>query len=221
MSALSEFRGATLAPAERVPSAKRPRVLYLVTRGEHGGAQAHVLDLALGMRARFDVEVATGEEGFLAGACREHAIPVHVLPHLQREIKPWKDALGLKELVRLMRRLEPEMVHAHTFKAGFLGRFAARCLKIPCVYTVHMWPFGGAVPLSWRIVAPVCERLAARWCDRIITVSELGARAAAQYRIGASSQVVPILNGIAENPAISKTMACCCVPSLKSPARRA
>jgi glycosyltransferase involved in cell wall biosynthesis len=64
-----------------------------------------------------------------------------------------------------------------------------------------MWPFGDAVPLSWRVVAPVCERLAARWCDRIITVSELGARNAAQYRIGGASQIVPILNGIAEHPA--------------------
>ena len=48
MSALSEFRAAGLHTAERAPCAVRPRLLYLVTRAEHGGAQAHVLDLALG-----------------------------------------------------------------------------------------------------------------------------------------------------------------------------
>jgi glycosyltransferase involved in cell wall biosynthesis len=153
------------------------------------------------MRRRFEVEVATGENGFLTDACRKHGIPVHVVANLRREIKPLNDALGLRELMRLMRRVKPDLVHAHTFKAGFLGRFAAKYSKIACVYTVHMWPFGDAVPLSWRVAAPACERLAARWCDRIITVSELGARNAAQYRIGDSSQVVPILNGIPEHPA--------------------
>jgi glycosyltransferase involved in cell wall biosynthesis len=216
MSSLSEFRGGSLSTGEAATfegapvagailekehSRKRRRLLYLVTRGEHGGAQAHVLDLAMGMSGRFTVDVATGEEGFLTEACREHAIPVHVVPHLQREIRPLHDMLGLKELRQLMRRIKPDLVHAHTFKAGFLGRLAAKHSKIACVYTVHMWPFGNAMPLSWRVAAPVCERMAARWCDRIITVSELGARNAAQYGIGHSSQVVPILNGIAEHPA--------------------
>jgi glycosyltransferase involved in cell wall biosynthesis len=200
MSALSEFRAGSLAMAEGAASAGKPRVLYVVTRGERGGAQAHVLDLAMGMREKFEVDVATGEEGFLADACRERGIPVHILDHLRREIEPLKDARGVKELIEIMRRLEPDLVHAHTFKAGFLGRFAAKYSKIPSVYTVHMWPFGDAVPLTWRVVAPVCERLAARWCDRIVTVSELGARSAAQYRIGGASQVVPILNGITDHP---------------------
>jgi glycosyltransferase involved in cell wall biosynthesis len=153
------------------------------------------------MREHFEVEVATGEEGFLTDACRERGIPVHVVPRLQREIEPLNDLRALRELMQLMRRIEPDLVHAHTFKAGFLGRFAANYSRIPCVYTVHMWPFGDAVPLSWRVVAPVCERLAARWCHRIITVSELGARAATQHRIGRASQILPILNGIAEHPA--------------------
>jgi glycosyltransferase involved in cell wall biosynthesis len=201
MSALSQFRAANPVTVEAPPYATKPRLLYLVTRGEHGGAQAHVLDLAIGMRGRFEVEVATGEEGFLADACRQHGIPLHLVPHLRREIEPLKDLRGLKELAGLMRRIEPDLVHAHTFKAGFLGRFAAKYSQIPCVYTVHMWPFGEAVPLSWRLVAPLCERLAARWCQRIITVSELGARSAAQHRIGEASQVVPILNGISEHPA--------------------
>ena len=201
MSALSEFRAAGLQTVERTPCAIKPRLLYLVTRAEHGGAQAHVLDLAVGMREQFEVEVATGEEGFLTEACRERGIPVHVVSRLQREIEPLNDLRALQELIQLMRRIEPDLVHAHTFKAGFLGRFAAKYSKIPSVYTVHMWPFGDAVPLSWRVVAPVCERLAARWCDRIITVSELGARNAAQYRIGTASQIVAILNGIAEHPA--------------------
>ena len=183
-------------------SASEPlRLLYLITRAERGGAQMHVLDLVLGMRDRFELAVATGEEGFLTEVCREHGIPVHVLPCLEREIRPLSDLRAVRELKRLMCAIEPDLVHAHTFKAGFLGRFVAKHLKIPSVYTVHMWPFGRAVPLSWRVVAPVCERLAARWCDQIISVSELGALDAVQFQIAPRSHVTPILNGIADHHA--------------------
>ncbi len=141
----------------------KPRILYVITRAERGGAQMHLLDLILGMNAGFEPHVATGEEGFLTDACRELGVPVHVLPHLEREIRPLPDMRATYELRRLMRKIKPDLVHAHTFKAGFLGRFVAKQLNIPSVYTVHMWPFGRAVPLSWRLVAPVCERMAAAW----------------------------------------------------------
>ena len=180
---------------------RRPKLLYLITRAERGGAQSHLLDLALGMREQFEIELATGEEGFLTEACREEGIPVHVVAGLEREIKPWEDLRGLGELLKLMRRIKPDVVHAHTFKAGFLGRFAAKQLKIASLYTVHMWPFGRAVPLTWRIAAPFCERMAARWCDRIVSVSELGVRTAAEHRICDPAKVVSILNGITDHPA--------------------
>jgi hypothetical protein len=138
----------------------------------------HVLDLALGMRREFDVVVATGEEGYLADSCRQRGIPVHVVSHLGREIDPVADLRGLREIVHLLRGVKPDLVHSHTFKAGFLGRLAAGYLKIACVHTVHMWHFGPAAPLIWRAVTPVCERVAARRCDRIIAVSEQAARTA-------------------------------------------
>jgi glycosyltransferase involved in cell wall biosynthesis len=199
MSVLEQSRGVTRL--ERTRFAKRPRLLYLITRAERGGAQAHLLDLALGMSEKFEVEVATGEDGFLTDACRKHGIRCHVVGALEREIKPLEDVRALRALLRLMRTVKPDIVHAHTFKAGFLGRFAAKQLKIPCLYTVHMWPFGRAVPLTWRIAAPICERLAARWCDRIISVSELGAHIAAEHRICRRSKMVSILNGIGDHPA--------------------
>jgi glycosyltransferase involved in cell wall biosynthesis len=154
----------------------------------------------MGMAGKFELHLATGEEGFLTQACRENGIAVHLIPHLQREIRPLRDLKAAWELRRLMRRIKPDLVHAHTFKAGLLGRFVANRLKIPAIYTAHMWPFGGGVPLTWRLVAPVCERLAAHWCDRIISVSALGAENAARHGIGGRSQVIPILNGIFDHP---------------------
>jgi len=178
-------------------NSEKPRILYVVTRAERGGAQTHVLDLASSMRSDFEVSVATGEEGFLTEACRERAIPIYVLPHLQRQVRPVADARAFGEIWQLIRKLRPDLLHLHTFKAGFLARLAGRILGIPSVYTIHAWLYGTAAVsrLSSALSGP-CERLAARWCERIITVSRAGARVLRGHRIGSSSKLVTIHNGL-------------------------
>ncbi|MBV9081962.1 MAG: glycosyltransferase, partial [Acidobacteriaceae bacterium] len=181
-------------------SARCPRLLYLITRAERGGAQTHVLDLALSLQHDFEIEIATGEEGFLTEACRREGIAVHVLPHLRRDIKPFTDARALIEMHTLFRKIRPDLVHAHTFKAGLIGRFVARQCGIPAIYTAHMWPFGPGVPRNWRVFAPPVERLAAKWCHRLITVSHSGVELGRKYRIGAAPQIVAIHNGVHDCP---------------------
>jgi glycosyltransferase involved in cell wall biosynthesis len=149
------------------------------------------------MQREFDVAVATGEAGFLTEACRERAIPVYIVPHLQREISPAMDALALWELYRLVRRIRPDLIHTHTFKAGFLGRLAGRMLRVASIYTIHSLLFGtSAMPPLWRILAVPSERLAASWCERLITVSNVGAGLVRKYRIHSESKLVVIPNGI-------------------------
>jgi len=175
----------------------KPRILYVVTRAERGGAQTHVLDLACSMRPDFEVSVATGEEGFLTEACRERAIPVYVLPHLQREVRPIADARAFGEIWQLIRKLRPDLLHLHTFKAGFLARLAGRIIGIPSVYTIHAWLYGtAAVSRFSSALSGPCERLAAYWCERIITVSRSGARVVRGHRIGSPSKLVTIHNGL-------------------------
>lgn len=179
---------------------RKPRILYIVTRAERGGAQKHVLDLASALREEFEVAVATGEEGFLTDACRERAIPLYVVPHLQREIMPLRDALALWEIRKLLRQLNPDLIHAHTFKAGFLGRLAGRMLGIPSVYTIHAWLYGTpAVSRLCSALSGPCERLAANWCESIVAVSHAGARIIRKHKIGLPSKLVTIHNGIPDD----------------------
>jgi glycosyltransferase involved in cell wall biosynthesis len=180
-----------------VEGERKLRLLYIVTRAERGGAQTHVLDLATAMREEFDIAVATGEEGFLTDACRKREIPLYVLPHLQREVMPWREALALGEIRDLIRRFQPDLIHAHTFKAGFLGRLAGRLFGIPSIYTVHAWLYGTpAVSRLCSALSGPCERLAAHWCERIITVSQAGARVIRKHEIGSPKKLVTIHNGI-------------------------
>ena len=175
----------------------KPRILYVITCGNHAGAQVHVQDLACAMRRDFDVAVATGHEGFLSKACRDQGIPIYIVPHLVRRVSPIADARAMWGIKRLIRRLQPDLIHTHTFKAGFLGRLAGAMCGVPSIHTVHTWLFGTpALPRLWSMLGAPCERIAALWCQRLITVSTAGTDLANKHRIAPQAKIVTINNGV-------------------------
>ena len=117
------------------------RILYLITRADLGGAQVHLLDLLKGLRDSIDATVAVGEEGFFTDAVRDLGIKCRVIPHLVQPISPRQDVRALFRLVQLIRELKLDLIHAHTSKAGAIGRFAARIARVPSVFTAHTWCF--------------------------------------------------------------------------------
>ena len=79
----------------------------------------------------------------------------------------------LGEIVRLrriVRELEPDLVHLHSSKAGLAGRLALRS-RVPTIFTPHAWSFE-AVRGVTRSIARAWEAVAARWSDAIVCVSE-------------------------------------------------
>jgi glycosyltransferase involved in cell wall biosynthesis len=154
-------------PADRAQSEVgehvKPRVVILVTLAEVGGAQTYVALLAEALRDRFDVVVASWGPGPLIAAVRRAGARFIPLRHVQRELHPVRDVLGLVELVRLLRRERPQIMHANSSKAGILGRIAAAIAGVPVrIFTVHGWAYhahtGTAAKIYlWaeRLVAPL------------------------------------------------------------------
>jgi len=177
------------------------KILYLITRADLGGAQVHLLDLLKGLRARIDATVAAGEEGFFTAAVRELGIKCHVIPDLVQPISPKRDLRAMFQSVRLIRELKPDLVHAHTSKAGVIGRFAARMTGVPSVFTAHTWCFAEGTSWKWKLAGIPCERLAARFGSAIINVSEANRRLAARNGISHQARLLTIHNGIPDVPA--------------------
>ncbi len=136
-----------------------PRILILITLAEAGGAQTYVAQLLPGLAGRFDVVVAAHGDGPLREATRAVGMRFVPLRHVRRAISP-RDLLGLLELVVLMRRLRPDVVHANSSKAGVLGRVAAVLAGIPVrIFTVHGWAFSAHSGLLSTLY---------RWADRLV-----------------------------------------------------
>jgi glycosyltransferase involved in cell wall biosynthesis len=180
-------------------SGARERLAYIVTRAHHGGAQAHVAALISHFRNRYDVYLATGEEGYLTDTVKEWGVPVTILPHLRPELSPRhivNDLRALWEIWRWLGSIRPVVLHAHSSKAGGLGRCAAVLQRIPTVFTAHGWGFTEGVPFAQKLVMLPAEWLAARFTNAIITVSQADHDLASRYRMRARNSIVAIHNGI-------------------------
>jgi glycosyltransferase involved in cell wall biosynthesis len=168
----------------------KPRLLYVVTLAEVGGAQSYVRDLLPAVRSEYDVTVAAHGPGPLREACSELGIPFVALEQVRRKLSP-RDVLGVVELFRLFRRLRPDLVHLNSSKAGWLGRIAARIAGVPVVlFTAHGWAFrakcGSALyRLGDRIVEPLTTMVIC------VSQAELDAGIAAKTCRVARSAVIP------------------------------
>ena len=194
------------------------KVLLLITRAELGGGQTHVLDLLRGFRERFDVELGTGGRGFLTEAAERLGVRWHLLPNLVQPMRPWRDVHALAECYRLIRKVRPDIVHAHTSKAGVIGRLAARLAGVPTVFTAHTWCFAEATSWMWKAVGTPLERLAATCSSRIITVSEANRGLALRHQVAQPEKLVTVHNGI-EDTSFRAKPGECTVPRIVMVAR--
>jgi len=172
------------------------RILYVITRSVAGGAPIHVIELMRSFGRTAQVAVAVGDEGYMAEEARKSGFDVFIVPDLVRSLLPHRDMRAVHKLSTIIRRWQPDLVHAHTFKAGFLGRIAGRLCGVPSVYTVHGWQCGPGTPLMHKPFAYAGEWLGARLSDRVITVSDFDREWAEKVALVPREKLSVVHNGI-------------------------
>lgn len=140
-------------------SQERQKILYVITKGNWGGAQKYVYDLATALpRDTYEVVVAFGGSGVLKQKLEEKNIRVIPLESLGRDIRVWKDVTVFFSLLSLFLREKPDVVHLNSSKIGGLGALAARIYNVYIrlknlypkastlfpvliIFTAHGWAF--------------------------------------------------------------------------------
>ncbi|MEA2580388.1 MAG: hypothetical protein QOE83_1280 [Actinomycetota bacterium] len=116
---------------------------------------------------------------------------------LTREWTPASDARALAELIRLMRRERPAIVHTHNPKSGVVGRVAARAARAPVIVnTVHGLYAHPDLPAAERWVADRAERWAMRASHHEFFQSEEDYRRAISERMVPSKRASLLGNGV-------------------------
>jgi lipopolysaccharide/colanic/teichoic acid biosynthesis glycosyltransferase/glycosyltransferase involved in cell wall biosynthesis len=128
----------------------------------------------------------------------EFAADQHVTAHaidMKRRISPLRDLLALWSLICLLRRLRPDVVHAHTPKAGLLGMLAARIVAVERrFYHIHGLPAETAHGIKRRILH-ICDAVACRLAHRVFCVSPTLKQAVERDRICCGPKLSVLANG--------------------------
>jgi glycosyltransferase involved in cell wall biosynthesis len=170
--------------------------LHILCGSAWGGGPAIVLAIAKALIAGGDqVWVVTANEE-QTRRFKEAGATVVELGHWFYQIHP-RDLLAFVQLFLLCRRERFDLVTTHTSKGGFIGRLAAKLAGARhIVHHAHGFAFRETQGHWTQRFYVLLERIAARACNVIISVSEDHRRDAIRERVAAAEKIVTILNGI-------------------------
>jgi len=195
------------------------KVVHIITRLILGGAQENTL-ITCKLLAERGHEVtlltgpALGPEGELFEQTKGAGYDVIVVDKLRRAINPLYDVPSYFAIKKLLRELQPDVVHTHSAKAGILGRFAGYTLKDKwaagrpvVVHTIHglaFHPYQSGLLNKFYIAI---EKATAKRTDCFISVADAMTQQALAAGIGRPEQYVTAYSAIEEEDfleAISK-----------------
>jgi glycosyltransferase involved in cell wall biosynthesis len=172
------------------------KILQVLGGGKWGGGCVVVRSYVAELIARGnEVWVVCLDDGVARKFAEVGAKPIRS-PFWFHPINPF-DLFPFLQLWWLCRRERFDLVATHTSKGGILGRFAATLAGIPrIVHHAHGFAFRETQKPWIRRCYIIFERIAARACDLIISVSEDHRQKGIQEGVAPAGKIVTVLNGI-------------------------
>lgn len=180
----------------------KKRILHVITYLDPSASTTHTLETAARIdRSCYEMDLVSGVtvdplkevSGFMA----RKDISCRYLASLRGQIHPWLDLIAFIALVGMMRRGKYDIVHTHLFKAGLLGRWAARCAGIKhVVHSPHGHVFYRYSSKQRVGFFALLERWSARITDRLVALTFKSVKEHLKFGVGTSSQWAVIPSGI-------------------------
>ena len=95
------------------------KILFIVTKAVWGGAQKYVFDLAANLpKDKFEPVIAGGGKGIMAEKIISAGLPYLEIKSFQRDINFWKEIVSFFEILKILFKTKPDIVHVSSSKAG-------------------------------------------------------------------------------------------------------
>ena len=105
----------------------------------------------------YEVYLACPSYGPMKKEIEDMGVKVYPL-EMTREISLKDDLNSFMEMKKLIKGVNPDIVHLHSSKAGVLGKIASYLNKIPCIYNAHGWSFSMNVSDKKKKVYSLIEK---------------------------------------------------------------
>jgi glycosyltransferase involved in cell wall biosynthesis len=181
------------------------RVLHVIARLNVGGTARYITRLAEELpKHKIETFIATG---FVQGSEEEDPsakkLNVMRIPSLGRQFNPIKDHFAHKQLLEVIRQVQPDILHTHTFKAGFIGRTKTKEInkaagkRVKFVHTFHGHLFDDPEFSGLKsLIITSFERRFAMRTDAIVTVGAQVGKELLEREIGQPEQFTNIPPGL-------------------------
>jgi glycosyltransferase involved in cell wall biosynthesis len=160
-------------------SLEKPRLLIVLNRFVIGGQAVDTLPLAYFLKQDFDILIVYGEKE------KDEIEPVFLLNkytglhlkkvgYLRRSVNPFIDIIAFFQLLLIIIKFKPHIVHTHGAKSGFLGRLSAWVCQVPViVHTFHGHFFHSYFSRKVSGLIALIERAIGRITTAAVALSKL------------------------------------------------
>ena len=180
------------------------KILHIITRLDKGGSTEHVLECCEYFEKKDDFEIILiyGGETKLNLDFKNYYVKF-----LQREISPIKDIVAFLKILKIIKKEKPDIIHTHSSKAGFIGRWAAWLARITSyklqatkiIHTPHGHVFYGYYGKLKTLLFLLLERLTAKITDKLVALTEGEKNESLSFGVGKEQQWIIIPSGIDYN----------------------
>ena len=176
------------------------KIFYIITKSETGGPQTHISQLGKYLFAKgHKMALMSYPGGWQKGGWLEKEIEriggtFYPNEFLSNDINPIKDFAAILKIRKAVKDFKPDLISCHSSKAGILGRIAIRN-KVPTIFTAHGWGFTQGTSWERKFLIPL-EKIASKFCSKIICVSDNDHNLALKYKIAPDSKIITIHNGV-------------------------
>ena len=115
---------------------------------------------------------------------------------MAHDIEPSSDIKVERTLRRIIKQLKPDIVYAHSSKAGAFARIADLGLNNMVIYNPHGWAFNMQQSAKKKEMYKLVEKISAHFCDKIVCISDAEKESALREKICKPSKLQVIYNGI-------------------------
>ena len=118
------------------------------------------------------------------------------LVDMKREINLIKDFKSIYSISRIVKKVNPDIIHCHSSKGGVYGRLIALKYKIPVIYNSHGWAFDMNISNIKKFIYVYIEKILGIFTDKIVNISYHDNLSAISHKIAKQDKMKLIPNGI-------------------------
>ena len=119
-----------------------------------------------------------------------------IVLRMAHDIEPSSDIKVERTLRRTIKQLKPDIVYAHSSKAGAFARIADLGLNNKVIYNPHGWAFNMQQSAKKKEMYKWVEKISAHFCNKIVCISDAERESALREKICKPSKLQVIYNGI-------------------------